>query len=185
MADLSSDPRAPENLKSCLDVIRDAYAAKPPSARVLLVLTLPQANPNFDFIEDGLRSRGAQQSRAGITGVGMFVAHFAVLFLEGENSKVMDCIEWLEELVTSRQALQGSVLFFSDYRTYKLMPSFWSLTPKDFVDMHFEEGEEDLTEDTVSQQVAPDKSAALNACVVSQQRRAAEVNREGHQCHSS
>lgn len=33
------------------------------------------------------------------------------------------------------------------------MPSYWSLRPKDFLDMRFEDGEDELTEEAVAQQV--------------------------------
>ncbi|KAL8430183.1 hypothetical protein ACSSS7_006090 [Eimeria intestinalis] len=154
MVDTPAEPKPLENQKSCLDVLRDIHAARPLSTRITIVLTLQQSNPNFDLVEAGLQSRAKDQGTEGITGIGMFVAHFAVLFLEGEAPKVMECIQWLADLVTSQKVLDGTVLFFCDYRSYKLMPSYWSLRPKDFMDMRFEEGEEDLTEDAVAQQVS-------------------------------
>ncbi|KAL8451935.1 hypothetical protein Emed_001670 [Eimeria media] len=153
MVDTPPERKPLEDQKSCLDVLRDIHAARPLSTRIIIVLTLQQSNPNFDLIEAGLQSRSKDQGKDGITGIGMFVAHFAVLFLEGHARKVMNCIKWLAGLVTSQQVLDGTVLFFCDNRSYKLMPSYWSLRPKDFVDMRFEEGEEDLTEEAVAQQV--------------------------------
>ena len=38
-------------------------------------------------------------------------------------------------------------------RSYKLMPTYWSFRPKDFLEMRFEEGEDDLTEEIIAQQV--------------------------------
>lgn len=154
MADISADSRALDQQKSCLEVIRDAFAEKPFRVRVVLVLTLQQSNPNFDSIEDGLRSRATQNNQDGLTGIAMFVAHFAVLLLEGTMPKVAECVRWLDGLGATRQIVEGNVIFFCDYKSYQLMPTYWSLRPKDFLDMRFEEGEDELSEEAVTQQAA-------------------------------
>ncbi|KAL8449186.1 hypothetical protein Emag_003706 [Eimeria magna] len=135
MVDTAAEPGPLENQKSCLDVLREIHAARPLSTRIIIVLTLQQSNPNFDLVE------ASRQSALSPSDV------------QGDAPKVMKCVKWLADLVTSKQVLDGTVVFFCDNRSYQLMPSYWSLRPKDFVDMRFEEGEEDLTEEAVAQQV--------------------------------
>ncbi|OEH77353.1 hypothetical protein cyc_02877 [Cyclospora cayetanensis] len=150
---------AGKNLPSCFPSHRDftsllqpALTTEPISVRILIVLTLDQSNPNFETVEEGLQLRADESPKEAITGIGMFVAHFAVLLLEGAYRPVMDCVRWLDQLEATRQILDGTVIFFSDYRTYKLMPSYWSFRPKDFLDMRFDEGDIELTEEAVAQQ---------------------------------
>ncbi|XP_026189844.1 uncharacterized protein LOC34619658 [Cyclospora cayetanensis] len=152
MKTIPAEPKELENQKTCLDIIRDSFAARPISVRILIVLTLDQSNPNFETVEEGLQLRADESPKEAITGIGMFVAHFAVLLLEGAYRPVMDCVRWLDQLEATRQILDGTVIFFSDYRTYKLMPSYWSFRPKDFLDMRFDEGDIELTEEAVAQQ---------------------------------
>ncbi|CDJ42728.1 hypothetical protein, conserved [Eimeria tenella] len=153
MAEVSGDPRAVENLKSYLDVIKESYAANPWKARLLLVLTADDSDPQFNALEEGLRARAAENSAKAISGIGLYMANFAILLLEGLTSGVMNCMRWLDTLCQSQKVKQGLVLFFSDCRTYRLMPTYWSLRPKEFLEMKFEEGENEMTEEEVAKQV--------------------------------
>ncbi|CDJ69535.1 hypothetical protein, conserved [Eimeria necatrix] len=114
MAEVSGDPRAVENLKSYLDVIKESYAANPWKARLLLVLTADDSDPQFSALEEGLRARAAENSAKAISGIGLYMANFAILLLEGLTSGVMGCMRWLDTLCQSQKVKQGLVLYFSD-----------------------------------------------------------------------
>lgn len=155
MTELLADFPSPDPPKTCLDVIRDALTEKPLITRLLLVLTMDKSNPRFDVLETELKGRAEKENaKERISGIGMFVANFAVLFIEGAAEGVMKCVEYLEGIRKSEEKIikDATLLFFSDYRSYKLMPTFWSHRPKDYLEVQLDEGENELNEENVLEQ---------------------------------
>lgn len=57
--------------------------------------------------------------------------------------------------VLQRRLRDQSAFALTPQKSYQLMPTYWSFRPKDFLDMRFEEGEDELNEEAVTQQVHP------------------------------